>query len=132
MEIVNLQIPAKDLAGTDVGLLKQIALGAAKGLCGIHGKNIIHSDFDLRNVFVDNKFVAKVGDFGLAKEADDKGNAIIPYPPGSYFTMGRAVHPKDNGAPEVPDTFSKASDVYSFGYFLLQLLYGEKEVLNTY
>merc|ERR1712232_72581 len=116
---------------------KQIAVGAATGLDSIHDTKIIHSDFSQRNVFINWSMVAKVGDFGLAKLADDNGNAKRPFPPSSYNKNRVLITPSDNGAPEIYDAdrehrFTSKSDVYSFGYFLLQVLYGKEAVKNAY
>merc|ERR1719305_1218626 len=123
------------------GEVKEITVQAANGLRGVHAKNIIHADFDYRNVFVgykSKKLDVKVGDFGLSKEADRNGKLILPHPPTSYSTAvryGRRVYgitvPEDNAAFEVlenTENYSFASDVHSFGYFLLQILYGEESV----
>jgi len=102
----------------------QIAIGAAKGLQHIHECGVIHFDFDLRNVLLglDNgKLVAKVCDFGLSKLADKNGNAECPFPPTSYDTENNIIVPNDNSAPE--NVFHLKSDVWSFGYFLLQLMF---------
>merc|ERR1712048_1041141 len=134
MERIEREVKPKDLLDLPFYIIKQIAVGAATGLSSIHGNRIIHSDFSLRNVFVDHEYVAKVGDFGHAKEADQHGIAVTPYPLGSTCLYAGLLLATDNGAPEVftDESFSFKSDVYSFGYFLLQLLYGQNALINTY
>ncbi|OMO96963.1 hypothetical protein COLO4_14956 [Corchorus olitorius] len=46
-----------------------IALGAAKGLCHLHGLKppLLHKNFKTANVLVDENFIAKVSDAGVSK-----------------------------------------------------------------
>ena len=39
----------------------------------LHGRNIIHRDLKLSNVFINDKMDVKVGDFGLATKIDHVG-----------------------------------------------------------
>jgi polo-like kinase 1 len=40
--------------------------GMIRGIQYLHEKRIIHRDLKLGNVFLDDKFNIKIGDFGLA------------------------------------------------------------------
>ena len=48
----------------------KIAYGAACGLAHLHDQNIVHRDIAARNVLLSAKFVAKLGDFGMAREME--------------------------------------------------------------
>ena len=54
-----------------VGLVQEEAIKILEGICAAlvyaHGQNIIHSDFKPGNIFVNNKGIAKVIDFGIAR-----------------------------------------------------------------
>lgn len=54
-----------------VGLAQDEAIKILEGICAAlvyaHGQNIIHSDFKPGNIFVSNKGIAKVIDFGIAR-----------------------------------------------------------------
>ncbi len=54
-----------------VGLAQDEAVKILEGICAAlvyaHGQNIIHSDFKPGNIFVSNKGIAKVIDFGIAR-----------------------------------------------------------------
>ena len=108
--------------GTKLGDLRKII----EGLINIHNVNIIHRDFHSENIFFDkiNKRYTYVliGDLGLSKSAtessDDNNNenyGIIPYM-----------------APEIlqGQKYTKASDVYSFGMIMWELMTGRRPFLD--
>ncbi|KAK9289244.1 hypothetical protein L1049_017719 [Liquidambar formosana] len=95
-----------------------IALGAAKGLHHLHCLKppLVHRNFKTANVLVDENFIAKVADAGVARvleTIDDAGPS-------------RATSVNVFQDPEVGESgvFSEMSDVYSFGVFLLELVTG--------
>ncbi|XP_065863597.1 probable receptor-like protein kinase At5g38990 isoform X2 [Euphorbia lathyris] len=81
-----------------------IALGAAKGLCHLHSLNppLVHKNFKMANVLVDENFIVKVSDAGISKLLEKIEEA------------------------GVSGTFTEMSDVYSFGVFLLELITGQE------
>ncbi|XP_010243553.1 PREDICTED: proline-rich receptor-like protein kinase PERK3 isoform X2 [Nelumbo nucifera] len=97
-----------------------IALGAAKGLCHLHSliPPVVHKNFRMSNVLVDENFIAKVADAGISKLLER-----IEDPSSSSQTGGNVFQD-----PEVREsrTFSEMSDVYSFGIFLLELITGQE------
>jgi serine/threonine protein kinase len=50
-----------------------IALDVARGVAHLHSEAIVHRDLAARNILVDRHMMAKVGDFGMARE--DAGNS---------------------------------------------------------
>ncbi|KAF3322841.1 serine/threonine-protein kinase PBS1-like protein [Carex littledalei] len=105
----------------------KIAAGAAKGLEYLHDKAdppVIYRDFKSSNILLDNGFVAKLSDFGLAKlgPVGDKTHV-------STRVMGTYGY----CAPEYAMTgqLTVKSDVYSFGVVFLELITGRKAIDST-
>ncbi|KAH7439556.1 hypothetical protein KP509_04G066800 [Ceratopteris richardii] len=103
-------------------LRKQIACGAARGLCFLHHfcrPHIIHRDMKSSNVLLDRSLEARVSDFGMARliSALDTHLSVSTlagtpgYVPPEYYQSFRC-------------TFK--GDIYSFGVILLELLTGKK------
>lgn len=97
-----------------------VAIGAAKGLAHLHRlvPQVVHKDFKSSNVLVDENFIAKVADAGIAKllrRLEDAGPSMSS---GSNVFQDPEV--KEFGA------LFEASDVYSFGVFLLELITGKE------
>ncbi|XP_020154880.1 serine/threonine-protein kinase RIPK [Aegilops tauschii subsp. strangulata] len=101
----------------------KIAIGAAKGLAFLHdaAKPIIYRDFKTSNILLDSDYLAKLSDFGLAKDGPDGDETHV-----STRVMGTQGY----AAPEYIMTghLTTKSDVYSFGVVLLELLTGRKVV----
>src|SRR5436305_238515 len=87
------------------------------GLINIHGADIIHKDYHSGNIFITKKAViqAITGDLGISKSAiiddNDEIYGIIPYV-----------------APEIfqGQKYTKASDIYSFGMIMWELMTGRR------
>ncbi|KAL2323591.1 hypothetical protein Fmac_027970 [Flemingia macrophylla] len=100
---------------------QNIALGTARGLAYLHygaQPSIIHRDIKASNILLDDKFEAKVADFGLAKFN----------PEGMTHMSTRVAGTMGYVAPEYAlyGQLTERSDVFSFGVVLLELLSGRK------
>lgn len=107
-----------------------IAIGAAKGLEYLHeaaAPRILHRDVKSTNILLDDNWIAKITDLGMAKclRADGvpscsnspaKMQGTFGYFAPEYAIVGRA---------------SQKSDVFSFGVVLLELISGRQPVYKS-
>ncbi|KAG6384726.1 hypothetical protein SASPL_153543 [Salvia splendens] len=110
----RLRLHAQRNAGRPPLFPRVVCIGTARGLDSLHtGSSIVHRDVKSTNILLDEDFVARVSDFGLAKQlgatshvtASVKGS--FGYFDPSYFTTGR---------------LTRKSDVYDFGVVLLEVM----------
>ncbi|KAK4385127.1 putative inactive receptor kinase [Sesamum angolense] len=88
----------------------RIAIGAARGIAAIHTQGngkLVHGNIKATNIFLNSRHYGCVSDLGLTNMT-----------PSTFMPTARCY------APEVKNTqdVSQASDVYSFGILLLELL----------
>ncbi|GAV92667.1 Pkinase domain-containing protein [Cephalotus follicularis] len=105
----------------------KIAAGAARGLEYLHDKAnppVIYRDFKSSNILLDEGFLPKLSDFGLAKLGPTGDKSHV-----STRVMGTYGY----CAPEYAMTgqLTVKSDVYSFGVVFLELITGRKAIDST-
>ncbi|MCG7529291.1 serine/threonine protein kinase, partial [Streptomyces sp. OfavH-34-F] len=96
-----------------------IAGQAAAGLAAAHRQGIVHRDIKPGNLMLDGEGTVKIGDFGIAQFVDDPSAALT--------TTGQIVGTSLYLAPEraLGRTADAASDMYSLGCVIYQLLLGQ-------
>src|SRR5688572_25088350 len=95
-------------------------MSIASGLDNIHKNRIIHRDFHSGNILIkkddEGKIAIKISDLGLSKSAiesldDNEKYGIIPYMAPEIFQGQKCT---------------KASDIYSFGMIMWELMMGRR------
>nr|XP_017253707.1 PREDICTED: probable LRR receptor-like serine/threonine-protein kinase At3g47570 [Daucus carota subsp. sativus] len=104
-----------------------ISIDVALGIDHLHHHShgsIIHSDIKPSNILLDGEFVARVGDFGLAKFFLDTENHISRTQTNFTSVHGTVgyVPPEYGMCAEM----SAEGDVYSYGIFLLEMFSGKR------
>ncbi|MET9955209.1 protein kinase [Streptomyces sp. NPDC006339] len=122
MELVDGDSLAGDRAQPTVLSAEQVATvaaHAAAGLAAAHRQGVVHRDIKPGNLLMDADGTVKLADFGIARFVDD--------PSAGLTTTGQIVGTGLYLAPEraLGQPASPASDVYSLGCVLYQLLTGQ-------
>ncbi|CDY47884.1 BnaA07g14290D [Brassica napus] len=102
----------------------KIAQDAAQGLAYLHEQmdfQLIFRDFKSSNILLDERFSAKLSDFGLARQGPPEGLGHV-----STSVVGTVGY----AAPEYVQTgkLTAKSDVWSFGVVLYELITGRRAV----
>uniref|UniRef100_I1NJR3 Protein kinase domain-containing protein n=2 Tax=Oryza glaberrima TaxID=4538 RepID=I1NJR3_ORYGL len=104
--------------------LNEIALGIARGINYLHQgceMQILHFDIKPHNILLDDNFVPKVADFGLAKlYPRDKSFVPVSAARGTVGYIAPEMISRSFGV------ISSKSDVYSFGMLLLEMAGGRR------
>ncbi|KAJ9130355.1 hypothetical protein P3X46_034684 [Hevea brasiliensis] len=105
----------------------QIAVDAAYGLEYLHNgckPPIIHRDLKTSNILLNEKWQAKIADFGLSRAfANESGSHVSTCPAGTFGYVDPEAQASGN--------FNKKSDVYSFGIILLELITGQPAIIRN-
>ncbi|KAK2453251.1 rust resistance kinase Lr10 [Trifolium repens] len=109
--------------------LQHIALGIASGIEYLHqgcDERILHFDINPHNVLIDDNFIPKITDFGLAKICS-KNQSIVSMTAarGTLGYMAPEVFSRNFG------NVSYKSDIYSYGMLLLEIVGGRKNTNTT-
>ncbi|GLJ10189.1 hypothetical protein SUGI_0123690 [Cryptomeria japonica] len=104
----------------------KILLGAAKGLDFLHcAENpVIYRDFKPSNILLDNDYMAKLSDFGLAKDGPKGSHSHVS-------TLAMGTYGYADPVYIVSGHLTTKSDVYSFGVVLLEMLTGRPSIDQT-
>ncbi|XP_051238374.1 interleukin-1 receptor-associated kinase 4 isoform X1 [Dicentrarchus labrax] len=94
-----------------------IAEGTASGLEYLHSNHHVHRDVKSANILLDEKFVAKISDFGLTRASAKRTSTTM--------MTEKIVGTRAYMAPEaLRGEITSKSDVFSFGVVLLEILSG--------
>ncbi|KAG9149809.1 hypothetical protein Leryth_024782 [Lithospermum erythrorhizon] len=104
----------------------QIALDAAQGLEYLHhgiNKAIVHRDVKCTNILLDEKFQAKISDFGLSR--------AYPVETVTHVSTNNIAGTPGYLDPEYQNTgrLTEKSDVYSFGVVILEIITGKPAIM---
>uniref|UniRef100_A0ACD5TQY3 Uncharacterized protein n=2 Tax=Avena sativa TaxID=4498 RepID=A0ACD5TQY3_AVESA len=103
----------------------RIIMDIAKGLCYLHEdcrRKIAHLDIKPQNILLDDKFNAKVADFGLCKLINRDQSKVVTMMRGTPGYL----------APEwLTSSITEKVDVYSFGVVIMEIISGRRNIDNS-
>ncbi|KAL6511360.1 hypothetical protein OROHE_020442 [Orobanche hederae] len=107
----------------------EIAVGVARGIEYLHrgcDVQILHFDIKPHNIFLDDNFIPKISDFGLAKFfLTDKNAVIMTAARGTSGYVASKLISRSIGA------ISYKADVYNFGMLLMEMVSLKRDLVGN-
>lgn len=110
-------LPAEEGEGLDLDYLRGVLRECLSALQLLHSHGVVHGDIKPSNLLVDSQGRVKLGDFGLARRANDEGGSLLK---GTTKYMAPELLSPQFG-PVGP-----ASDLYSLGFSAYELMCGRQ------